>query len=122
MGLKLGSTIDAIGGGQKTINFLVNNNSISFCDILHLVSHIGNDEVGQLVETLGGPSNLIRFMTNLDLMGSASKKHVHTFVSFVEKSGGITRKCEALSNDANTMSEKLQHMIKLVLIVLWLKT
>lgn len=106
-----GNTIGAIGGGQRAINFLSSNNRSSFADILHLVSHLGKDEVGQLVETLGSPSNLLKFMNNLDLFGSMDGECVHTFVKFVDRSGGVARTCAALSNNHVAMSEEFGHLL-----------
>jgi len=107
----IGNTIEAIGGGQRAINFLSGNSGTSFSDILHLISHLGKNEVGQLVETLGSPSTLLEFMTNLDIIGSLDGECVHTFVKFVDRSGGVDRTCAALSNNPIAMSEEFGHLL-----------
>ena len=104
-------TIDVIGGGEKTIEFLSYLNYAFFTDFTHLMKHIGKEDVKQLVKGAGSVKKVLSFMALLDLSGSMSGEYVHTFVSFIEASGGVSKICELYPENANGVAQKIGHLL-----------
>jgi hypothetical protein len=108
------NTIYVIGGGQKVINFLVASGAFNFINMLHLVSHLGKDEVRQLADAVNGLSALLDIITNLDTIGSMTGEHVDTFISFVEATGGIAATRDLFLNidiDTNYIIKEFGHLL-----------